>query len=138
MSRLIRALVIHLTAQHHTTYKALQTIEQELITINNNRHQTQQKISNSCTMPTRIIPEHEKTRAQFMIQQHLHLNELEACLSDTHKKQEQIQVDHLNISTTLKLLEKRNNTIQKRKQDIVRSNQQNTLDEWILLRREPT
>jgi hypothetical protein len=37
MSRLIRALVIHLTAQHHTTYKALQTIEQELITIHNKK-----------------------------------------------------------------------------------------------------
>lgn len=108
--------------------KKLQRVEQD---IQVNQQQTQE----SLTISGRIIPEQEIARGCFLMTQQAYHQQLTNNKTALQSDQHALITQQTHLNTTLKILEKREKTNARTKQQHLLRHEQNRLDEWSIQRR---
>jgi len=129
MNRSLDALFTKLKWKLHELCNKLLSIQQKIESLEQDLLLNQQKTSNSCAIPTLIMPEKEIARSHFMTLQ----QQRQAALQSEQKV---LIAQQTRLNMELKMLEKHQAATLKTQQQQTWLKEQNTSDEWILQRRD--
>lgn len=136
MNRPIDSLLITLKWKQHGLCNQLLAVEKQLRSVEHDIQDNQQKTNESCALTPVIIPEHDIARSHFFIVQQQNQQELRLNQTALQSDQQDLITQQKNLNRTLKMLEKHHHASVQIQQKNVLRNEQNSLDEWALQRRD--
>jgi len=134
MNQKATALFKQLTWQQRAEAVVLHNVQQQKIDIDKKIDFIQQKVLNSCTMTTLIVPEQEIIRSHFLRLQQQHMDELLSQKTHATRTHDALLIAQQKRKTTLKMLEKYITTQQKQASRQMIHAMQISIDEWMIQR----
>jgi deoxyribodipyrimidine photolyase-like uncharacterized protein len=135
MNKTLIALMTKLKWQINEVEKQLQTIEHEINSFDLQLHDIQQKIINASKTSKYILPEREIAGLHFIISQQTLQEELKQKLTEHNFQHKTMNSKKIRLETELKMLEKHQNNQLKMEEKSALLIEQNTIDEWIIQRK---
>lgn len=136
MNKTLIALMNKLSWQLNEVSQALQTITNEQANLQKTDAGLQKQLQKACATTTIIYPEQEISRLHFIMHKQQQSEHLKLKMKELEAQQAQLEERKIRLHTELKMLDR----YQEKQQEKALANeiyrQQNTIDEWVLQRKE--
>lgn len=136
MNKTLIALMNKLSWQLNEVSQTLQTIINEQANLQEADAELQKQLQKACATTAIIYPEQEITRLHFIMHKQQEREHLKLEMKELEAQQAQLEERKIRLHTELKMLDRYQEKQQEKALANEISQQQNTIDEWVLQRKE--